>query len=230
MAAPTDSLSTAISRAVARRPLRPDFFLPAFLAIKAEMPATSRRFLPFAILILCLLGLGVASFVVFSGGQGAQSSAIGGPFRLTSTNGGEVTDADFRGQPFLVFFGYTHCPDVCPTVLFQLSQVLRSMDRDKQMKALFITVDPERDTPAVMKEYLSSFDPHIVGLSGTRQQIDAVEKAYRVYSQKEPGTGTDYAMDHTAVVYLMDKDGRFATAFNLDRPPQVAAKDLDAYF
>jgi protein SCO1 len=195
------------------------------------MPAAPRRLLlPFAIMILCLVGLGVASFMLLSGEQGAQSSTIGGPFRLMSTNGHEVTDADFKGHPFLVFFGYTHCPDICPTVLFQLSQVLKAMG-DKQIKALFITVDPERDTPAVMKEYLSSFDPHIIGLSGTRQQIDAAEKAYRVYARKEPGHGSgDYAMDHTAVVYLMDKEGRFATAFNLDRPPQVAAQDLDTYF
>jgi protein SCO1/2 len=204
--------------------------LPALLAIPRQMPASPRRFfLPLAIMILCLVGLGVASFMILASEQGTQGSAIGGPFHLMSTNGNEVTDADFEGHPFLVFFGYTHCPDICPTVLFQLSQVLKGMG-DKQIKALFITVDPERDTPAVMKEYLSSFDPHIIGLSGTREEIDAAEKAYRVYARKEPGQGSDYAMDHTAVVYLMDKQGRFATAFNLDRPPQVAAQDLDTYF
>ncbi len=195
------------------------------------MPAMSRRFLlPLAILILGLMGLGVASFMIVAGQQGAQSVAIGGPFHLTSSNGGEVTDADFKGHPFLVFFGYTHCPDICPTVLFQISQVLKAMGGDKRIEALFITVDPERDTPAVMKEYLSSFDPRIIGFSGTREETDAVEKAYRVYARKAPGHGGDYAMDHTAVVYLMDKQGRFVTAFNLDRSPQVAAKDLDTYF
>ncbi len=163
-------------------------------------------------------------------GPNAQSVAIGGPFHLTSANGNVVTDADFKGHPFLVYFGYTHCPDICPAILFEISQVLKAMGDDQRMKALFITVDPERDTPAVMKEYLSSFDPNIVGLSGTPQEIGAVEKAYRVYARKSPEKGGDYTMDHTAIVYLMDKQGHFATAFNLDRSPQVAAKDLHAYF
>jgi protein SCO1 len=159
-----------------------------------------------------------------------QSALIGGPFHLTSTKGGEVTDANFKGHPFLVFFGYTHCPDVCPTVLFEMSQALKAMGPDKQINALFVTVDPERDTPAAMKEYLSSFDPRIVGLSGNRQEIDAIEKAYRVYAKKAPsGTNGDYAMDHTAIVYLMDKQGHFVTAFDLERPPQAAANDLNAY-
>ncbi|HLH11594.1 MAG TPA: SCO family protein [Methylovirgula sp.] len=194
------------------------------------MPAISRRLLlPFAILLLGFAGFGVAAYMLVSGFQQDQGVAIGGPFRLSSSNGGEVTDADFKGHPFLVFFGYTHCPDTCPTVLFQMSQVLKAMGSDKQIKALFITVDPERDTPAVMKQYLESFDPRIVGLSGTREEIDAVEKAYKVYAKKEPGKGADYAMDHTAIVYLMDKRGRFVNAFNLDRAPQVAAKDLDTY-
>lgn len=187
-----------------------------------------RFFLPFAILVLCLAGLGVASFMM-AASQQSQGALIGGPFRLASSNGGEVTDADFRGHPFLVFFGYTHCPDICPTTLFQISEVLKAMGPDKQIKALFITIDPERDTPAVMKEYLSSFDPRIIGLTGTRKETDAVEKAYRVYARKAPGSGGDYAMDHTAVVYLMDKQGRFVTAFDVSRSPQAAAKELSAY-
>ncbi len=189
----------------------------------------SRRFLPFAIPLLGLIGLGVAAFLLLSQQRGAPSFEIGGPFHLTSADGREVTDADFKGEPFLVFFGYTHCPDTCPTVLFEISQVLKATNDDKRIKVLFITVDPERDTAAAMKSYLSSFDPGIVGLTGTRQEIDAAEKAYRVYAKKEPGQGSDYAMDHTAVVYLMDKQGHFVSAFNLDRTPQVAAKDLDTY-
>jgi protein SCO1/2 len=193
------------------------------------MSAMSRRFLPLTIPLLGLIGLGVAAFLLLSQQQGAPSFEIGGPFHLTSDNGREVTDANFKGEPFLVFFGYTHCPDTCPTVLFQISQILKATNDDKRIKVLFITVDPERDTAAAMKNYLSSFDPGIVGLTGTRQEIDAVEKAYRVYAKKEPGHGSDYAMDHTAVVYLMDKQGHFVSAFNLDRTPQVAAKDLDTY-
>ncbi len=190
----------------------------------------SLRFLVPLALSLCLAGLGVALFMSGARHHGAQSSAIGGPFHLTSTTGGEVTDANFKGHPFLVYFGYTHCPDICPTILSQMSQVLKAMGDDKRIKAVFITVDPERDTPAVMKEYLSSFDPNIIGLSGTRDEIAAVEKAYRVYATKEPEHGGDYTIDHTAVVYLMDKRGRFVTAFNLDLPPQVAATYLRTYF
>lgn len=194
------------------------------------MAVLSRRFLlPLAFLALALAGLGLACFALVSVEPRTQSIAIGGPFHLTAANGSEVTDADFKGHPFLVFFGYTHCPDVCPTVLFQISAALKAMGTDKPIKALFITVDPERDTPAVMKEYLSSFDPRIIGLSGNSEETAAVEKEYRAYARKAPGHGGDYAMEHTAIVYLMDKQGRFVSAFNLDRPPQVAAKDLDSY-
>ncbi|MGB7089784.1 MAG: SCO family protein [Methylovirgula sp.] len=167
--------------------------------------------------------------MILSGQQGVASGAIGGPFHLTAMDGRQVTDADFKGHPFLVFFGYTHCPDICPTVLFQISQVLKARGNDQQIKALFISVDPERDTPAVMKKYLSSFDSRIIGLSGTRAETDAVEKEYRVYARKAPTQDGDYAMDHTAVVYLMDKRGHFVTAFNVEQSPKVAAKDLDSY-
>jgi protein SCO1/2 len=188
-----------------------------------------RLFLSLAIFLLGLAGLIVAMFMIVAGQQGAQAVAIGGQFHLTSMDDRQVTDADFKGHPFLVFFGYTHCPDICPTELFQISQVLKARGNDRQIKALFITVDPERDTPAVMKKYLSSFDPRIIGLSGTREETDAVEKEYRVYARKAPTQDGNYAMDHTAVIYLMDKQGRFASAFNVDRPPQVAAKDLNSY-
>ncbi len=190
---------------------------------------SGRLFLSLAIFLLGLAGLGGAAFMLLSGQQGAQGAAIGGPFQLTSMDGRQVTDADFKGHPFLVFFGYTHCPDICPTELFQISQILKARGNDQQIKALFITVDPERDTPAVMKKYLSSFDPRIMGLSGTRAETNKVEKEYRVYARKAPTQNGDYAMDHTAVIYLMDKQGRFVSAFNVDRPPQVAAKDLDSY-
>ncbi len=111
-----------------------------------------------------------------------------------------------------------------------MSQVLKAMGDDKRMKAVFSTVDPERDTPAVMKEYLSSFDSSIIGLSGTREETDAVEKAYHVYARKAPGHGSDYTIDHTAFVFLVAKQGHFVTPFDLDRSPQVAAKELSAYF
>jgi protein SCO1/2 len=188
-----------------------------------------RLLLPLIILLIGFAGIGLGSFMTISK-QTAAPAAIGGPFRLESSNGGAVTDADFKGHPFLVFFGYTHCPDICPTELFDLSQMLKAAGADKPLKVLFITVDPERDTAPVLKQYLASFDSRIIGATGTRAQINTVEHEYRVYAQKVPSAnGKDYAMDHTAVIYLMDKDGHFVSAFDVERPPQVAAKDFEAY-
>jgi protein SCO1 len=160
----------------------------------------------------------------------AQAAAIGGPFHLVDQDGRPVSDQDFRGKPLLVFFGYTHCPDVCPTTLFDVSEVLRRLGRDAdRTAALFITVDPQRDTPATLKDYLSSFDPHLRGVTGSPEAIAAAAKAYRVYYKKVPTEGDDYTMDHTAIVYLMDKDGHFVAPFSLRRTPEAAADDLRRY-
>jgi len=162
---------------------------------------------------------------------GPAAAAVGGPFSLEDQNGKPVSDADMKGRPFLVFFGFTHCPDICPTTLFEMSQLMRALGPDADRTgALFITVDPERDTPAVMKDYLSNFDPHLRGLTGDQASINAAAKAYRVYAKKVPLENGDYTMDHTAVVYLMDKDGRFVAPFNLSRPPEAEAADLRRYF
>lgn len=159
-----------------------------------------------------------------------QASAVGGPFALVDQEGRKVTEQDMKGRPFLVFFGFTHCPDVCPTALFEISEVFRRLgpDADKAA-ALFITVDPERDTPALLKNYLSNFDPHLRGLTGDPAAVDAVVKAYRAYARKVPGPDGSYTMDHTALVYLMDKEGRFVAPFNLKRRPEEAAADLRKY-
>jgi protein SCO1/2 len=159
-----------------------------------------------------------------------QIAAVGGPFKLIDQNGKAVSDQDLKGRPFLVFFGFTHCPDVCPTTLFDVSEMLRALGPDAdRTRALFITVDPERDTPAVMKDYLSSFDPHLSGLTGDPAAIATVAKAYRVYYKKVPLDGGEYTMDHTAIVYLMDKDGRFVSPFSLKRGTEAAAADLRRY-
>jgi protein SCO1/2 len=159
-----------------------------------------------------------------------QIASIGGPFKLVDQNGQVVTDQDLKGRPFLVFFGFTHCPDVCPTTLFEVSEILRALGPDAdRARALFITVDPERDTPAAMKDYLSSFDPHLSGLTGDPAEIAAVAKAYRVYFKKVPLDEGNYTMDHTAIVYLMDKTGRFVSPFNIKRPTDVEVADLRRY-
>ena len=157
-------------------------------------------------------------------------SAIGGPFRLTDQDGKAVTEQDLKGKPSLMFFGFTHCPDICPTALFDMSQVYKALGRDgDRLAAFFVTVDPERDTPEVLKEYLSSFDPRLRGLTGDAPSVAAMEKAYRVYSKKVPLEAGGYTMDHTALVYLMDKDGRFVAPFNMKRKPEEAATELRRY-
>ena len=159
-----------------------------------------------------------------------QVAAIGGPFKLTDQNGRTVTERDLKGRPFLVFFGFTRCPDICPTTLFEVSEIMRALGKDAdRVGALFITVDPERDTPAALKDYLSSFDPHLSGLTGEPAAVAAVAKAYRVYFKKVPLDQGGYTMDHTAIVYLMDKDGRFVSPFNLKRTTEAAAADLRRY-
>ena len=174
--------------------------------------------------------LGVILFTTHYQGTALGPSAIGGPFNLIDENGKPITDQDMKGRPFLVFFGYRHCPDICPTTLFEMSEVMRALGKDAdRIGALFITVDPERDTPEGMKDYLSSFDPHLHGATGDAKAIDAVEKAYRVYAKKVPTDKGDYSMDHTALVYLMDKQGRFVAPFKLDRKPEEAAADLRRY-
>jgi protein SCO1/2 len=160
----------------------------------------------------------------------AQPAAIGGPFQLTDQAGKAFTDKDLKGKPTLIFFGYTHCPDVCPTSLFEMSEVLRAMGKDAdKVNAVFISVDPERDTPATMKDYLSSFDPHLEGLSGDPAETAKVITSYRVYAKKVPTKDGDYTMDHTALIYLMDRDGRFVSPFNLKRSPEEAATELKRY-
>jgi protein SCO1 len=157
-------------------------------------------------------------------------AAIGGPFQLTDQAGQTVTDQNLKGKPTLIFFGFTHCPDVCPTSLFEISEVLKAMGKDAdRVNALFVSVDPERDTAAAMKDYLSSFDPHLKGLTGNPEAVAKVLSAYRVYSKKVPLKDGDYTMDHTALVYLLDRDGRFVSPFNLKRTPAEAATDLKRY-
>jgi protein SCO1/2 len=194
----------------------------------------SFRVLPVLGAFLCGLVLVFGAIIHISGRSpsaiGPAIAAVGGPFHLEDQNGKPVSDEAMKGRPFLVFFGFAHCPDVCPTTLFEMSEVIRQLGKDAdRIGALFITVDPERDTPAVLKDYLSSFDPHLRGLSGDPAAINAAIKAYRVYAKKIPLEGGDYTMDHTAVVYLMDKDGHFVAPFNLKRSPEAAAAELRRY-
>ncbi|WP_298813671.1 SCO family protein [uncultured Roseibium sp.] len=145
-----------------------------------------------------------------SGGLIEPLAAIGGPFELVSGSGETVTDETFAGKPLVLFFGFTYCPDVCPTTLAELQGWLEALGEDAgKLNYAFVTVDPERDTPDVMRDYVWAFDERIMPLTGSREQIDAMIKAYRVYAKKVPLDDGDYTMDHSAAVYLMDADNKF---------------------
>jgi protein SCO1/2 len=190
---------------------------------------TARILVATGAFLAALVLAGAIALIV--GGRGldlgvSQVAKIGGPFRLTDHEGRTITDQDLKGRPFLVFFGFTHCPDVCPTALFEISEIFRKLGPKSDVRALFITVDPERDTPATLKDYLSNFDPRIIGVTGDPDEIAAVVKAYRGYSKKISLPDGGYTMDHLVVVYLMGKDGQFVSPFSLRRTSDAAAADL----
>jgi len=176
-----------------------------------------------------LTALAVVAYGILPGAVRPGGASIGGPFAMTAQDGRTVTDRDLAGRPYLVFFGYTHCPDFCPTALFDISTVFKAMGADKKIAALFVTVDPERDTPEFLKTYLDSFDSRIIGLTGDKAKTEAITKAFKVYVKKVPGENGDYTVDHTAAVYLVDKAGRFVSAFNLAKPAKQAARELERY-
>jgi protein SCO1 len=141
---------------------------------------------------------------------------IGGPFTLTDTAGKSVTHATFAGRPMLVYFGFTHCPDICPSGLQIISSALDQLGANStKVSALFITLDPERDTAAKLGEYLKSFNPQIIGLTGTADEIATATKAYRVYAKKvaSEAAPADYSIDHSGFMYLMDRNGEYVTHF-----------------
>ena len=156
---------------------------------------------------------------------------IGGPFSLTDQNGNPVRDTDFRGKFMLVYFGYGFCPDVCPTELQNIAAALDELgDKAKAVQPIFITVDPERDTPKFLADYVPSFYPRLIGLTGTREQIDKVAKEYRVYYAKvESDSAGDYLVDHTSYVYLMGRDGGFLTMFRNATDPKNMATTIAGY-
>lgn len=143
-------------------------------------------------------------------------ATIGGDFTLTNQDGKEVKDSELRGKHMLVYFGFSHCPDVCPTDLALISSVMKNIgDDSKKIQPVFISLDPERDTPEQLKTYLSNFYPGIIGLTGTLQQIAEVANKYHIFYQKVKSEQlNDYLMDHSAFIYLMGKDGKYITHFN----------------
>jgi len=151
-----------------------------------------------------------------AGTAGSGKALVGGPFTLTDQTGKTVTDKDFRGRYMLVFFGYTHCPDICPAGLQLISAALGKIgDKANNVTPIFVSVDPQRDTPETLAAYVKNFDDRIVGLSGTPEQVAAIAKAYRVFYEKTPNESdpSSYGMNHTSIIYLMGPDGAYVSHF-----------------
>ncbi|MEW9309233.1 SCO family protein [Labrys neptuniae] len=152
---------------------------------------------------------------------------VGGPFRLTSHKGETIDNARLAGKPYLAFFGFTHCPDVCPTTLSDLTDLMSTLGpAANAFNVLFITVDPERDSQDLLAQYMSSFDARILALRGSRAETDTMVKAFAAYARKVPMEGGEYTMDHTAGVYVMDADGKFASMLDMHEPRETKLQKL----
>ena len=179
-----------------------------------------------ALLALFILAAGfLGAYTIITTQETAQrevASLIGGPFSLVDANGKSVSDRDFRGKLMLVFFGYAHCPDVCPTELQTMSAVMDKLGPEAgKVAPIFISVDPKRDTPEELASYMKNFDPRITGLTGDQNDISNVAKAYRVYYRNAgDGGGGGYTVDHSAFVYLMDGEGKYLTHFSFNTAPE----------
>ena len=176
------------------------------------------------VIALFVAGFAAAYSIRFqSDGSRTEGRAlIGGPFSLSDTDGKRVTDRDFRGKLMLVFFGYTHCPDVCPTEMQNMADVMEKLGPDaKQVAPVFISVDPVRDTPELLAAYVKNFSPLITGLTGSQDEVVSAAKAYRVYFKKADGSTDNYTVDHSVFVYLMDRDGNYLTHFMFNTPAET---------
>ncbi len=179
-----------------------------------------------AVVAALLVGAGV---LLWDGGDTPSQPSIGGAFTLAGPDGKPVTDRDFRGRYMLVYFGYTTCPDVCPTTLSEMASALDKLGpKAARVQPLFITVDPARDTPAVMRQYTAAFSPRLEGLTGTPEQVKAVAQEYRVYyARHDTGPGpNEYSMDHSSVLYLMGPDGAFVAPLRADEDAAAMAADI----
>ncbi|HWB49591.1 MAG TPA: SCO family protein [Stellaceae bacterium] len=199
--------------------------------------AKPRRPPPFPLLATVLAGVLVLvaglliAFAFRDQGKGVAGSplaaAIGGPFSLVDQNDKPFTDANLKGKWQLVFFGYTHCPDVCPTTLNDLSLALDQLgDKKNRVGIVFISVDPERDTPAVLKSYVDSFGGPVEALTGSADAVAQAAKDYKVYYAKHPRSDGGYDMDHSALIYIMDPQGRFTATFTPEDQPDKMAERL----
>jgi protein SCO1/2 len=198
-----------------------------------EPNRVSLALIPYIVLFACMTAGALWYLGDLRAQTGVQSVVtgpvhLGGPFSLTDQNGATRTDKDFRGKFMLVFFGYTYCPDVCPTTLAVMANAFDKMGkRADRIAPLFISVDPKRDTPEKLKAYLASFSPRFIGLTGAPGAIAAVAKEYRVYYKEHPEANGSYSVDHSGIIYLMDPKGAFVTNYSLDMAPDALAADLE---
>jgi cytochrome oxidase Cu insertion factor (SCO1/SenC/PrrC family) len=195
------------------------------------------RGLTYIIVAVAAVVVGIAAWFLTPGpseapdqgtGTALTAADIGGPFQLTDHHGKRVSDGDFRGRYMLVFFGFTHCPDVCPSTLRDISMALDHLDDEAEaIQPLFITVDPERDDVEAMADYVTAFDSRILGLTGTREEIDRATAAYRIYSARIPLGDDDYTVDHSAFTYLLDREGRYLAHFSFGVDPEEMAEGIE---
>jgi protein SCO1 len=179
-----------------------------------------------AVAALCLFLAGAYGFGKLNS-VGVAKAEIGTPFNLVDQDGKPITEKAFEGHPSLLFFGFTHCPDVCPTTLYELAGLLKQLgDEGKTLKAYFITVDPERDTPEIMKAYTGNFTDRITGITGDPAEIAKVIKGWKVYAKKVPLEDGGYTMDHTASVFLLDSNGRLKGTIAYQENPATALQKL----
>jgi protein SCO1 len=196
------------------------------------MPRIPVALIPYFFLAVFVAGGALWHLGDLKSGSGVQTISapamqLGGPFALTDQDGKPRTDADFRGKYMLIFFGYTYCPDVCPTALAVISAALDMMgQRAERIVPIFISVDPERDTPDVIKAYLSAYGTRWVGLTGSEDEIAGAAKAYRVYYRANKEESTNYTVDHSGVIYLMKPDGSYLHNYSLSNSPDAMAADL----
>ena len=188
-----------------------------------------RRRLAALLALIALLVIGGGGLLWIVSAPVEEAAPIGGPFRLEASDGRMVTDRDFRGKYLLVYFGYTICPDVCPTTLQNLAQALGTLGAEAdRLQPVLVTVDPARDTPDVMAQYTAAFSPRLLGLSGTPQEIAQIEQEYHVYAaihRTGPKPG-DYTVDHSSALYLMGPDGGFVARLPADAPAAELAASL----
>lgn len=185
---------------------------------------------------LAVIGMGAFATLSYIRSQGPDQSAlyegvdsVGGPFTLVRSDTGEtVSETDFSDKPMAIFFGFTYCPDVCPTTLFELSTYLERLGPlSENIHTIMVTVDPERDTPEFLEEYVAAFSDEIIGLTGSREAIDEAIANYRVYARRVELDDGDYTMDHTASVFLMNTENQLVGTLAYQESPETALPKLE---